>query len=76
MSRASRREADRPQALPGADEPAPPKARVEQSHCPAPRKELDAGVACALAFLQAGAIDSFVVALEAPQAAASEATGR
>jgi carboxyl-terminal processing protease len=75
-ARSGRREADRPQALPGADEPPPPKARVEQSHCPSPRKELDAGIACALAFLQAGGIDSLVAALEPPQAAASEATGR
>ena len=29
----ARREADRAQALPGADEPLPPKARVEQSRC-------------------------------------------
>jgi carboxyl-terminal processing protease len=73
-ARPSQREADRAQALPGADEPPPPKARVEQSHCPAPRKEFDAGLACALAFLHAGGIDSFLVALEAPQAAAPAAT--
>jgi hypothetical protein len=35
---------------------------------------LDAGLACALAFLQAGGIDSFLVALDAPQAAAPAAT--
>jgi hypothetical protein len=68
-----RREADRPQALPGADEPPPPKARVEQSHCPVPRKELDVGLACALAFLNAGGIDGFLVALEPRQAAAPDA---
>jgi hypothetical protein len=28
-----RREADRERALPGADEPPPPKARIEQSRC-------------------------------------------
>jgi carboxyl-terminal processing protease len=68
------READRPTALPGADEPPPPKARVEQSLCPASRKEVDGGLACALAFLQAGGIDNFVASLQAPQATAAEAT--
>jgi carboxyl-terminal processing protease len=61
---ARRREADRTQALPGRDEPAAPKARVEQSRCPLPRKDIDPGLACALAFLQAGRIENFVTALE------------
>jgi carboxyl-terminal processing protease len=63
-STASRREADRPQALPGADQPAPPKARVEQSRCAAPRKTDDPALACALAFINAGGIDTFLVAVE------------
>jgi carboxyl-terminal processing protease len=49
-----RREADRLHALPGADEPAPPKARVEQARCAAARPQLDPALACALAFLDAG----------------------
>jgi carboxyl-terminal processing protease len=65
-----RREADRPEALPGADEPSAPKARVEESRCPLPRKDFDPGLACALAFLQAGQIDSFVAGLEAEPLAA------
>jgi carboxyl-terminal processing protease len=59
-----RREADRLHALPGADEPPPPKARVEQSRCAAARNKSDAGLACALTFLDAGAIETFVSALE------------
>ena len=60
-----RREADRARALPGMDEPAPPKARVEQARCaaPTPLKEGDPQLACALAFLKAGGIDTFLVAL-------------
>ena len=58
-----RREADRAQALPGADEPLPPKARVEQSRCPAPEANVDPALACALAFLNAGGIDTFLVTL-------------
>ena len=66
---ARRREADRPHALPGADEPLPPKARVEQSRCAAVRPKaaqpkVDPGLACALAFLNAGAIDTFLTALD------------
>ena len=61
---AGRREADRPQALPGADEPLPPKARVDQARCALPRKEVDPALACALAFLEAGGIETFVVGLE------------
>ena len=68
--RVARREADRAQALPGADEPQPPKARVEQSRC-APRKQSDPALACALAFLDAGGIDDFLVALQAPESASS-----
>jgi carboxyl-terminal processing protease len=69
-SRAARREADRPQALPGADEPLPPKARVEQSRCAAPRKDKDPALACAIAFLDAGGIETFVAAVEGEGAAA------
>jgi carboxyl-terminal processing protease len=59
-----RREADRPQALPGADEPPPPKARVEQSRCALPRAKIDPQLACALAFLDAGGMARFLAALE------------
>jgi carboxyl-terminal processing protease len=65
----ARREADRAQALPGADEPLPPQARVEQSRCARARKD-DPALACALAFIRAGAIDAFVAALE-PEGSAS-----
>jgi carboxyl-terminal processing protease len=57
---ARRREADRAQALPGADEPLPPKARVEQSRCAAAQANVDPALACALAFLDAGGIDTFL----------------
>ncbi len=61
--RGGRREADRTRALPGADEPMPPKARVEQSRC-GPAKSTDGqALACALAFIKAGTIDNFVTAL-------------
>jgi carboxyl-terminal processing protease len=66
-----RREADRAQSLPGADEPLPPKARVEQARCALPRKEVDPALACALAFLQAGGIETFLVALEPAESASS-----
>ena len=59
-----RREADRAHALPGMDEPPPPMARVEQARCKPPRKEVDQGLACALAFLDAGGVETFLVALE------------
>jgi carboxyl-terminal processing protease len=62
--RAWRREADRARALPGADEPPPPRARVEQSRCAATRKDLDPGLACALAFLDAAGVESFIASLE------------
>jgi carboxyl-terminal processing protease len=71
----ARREADRERALPGADEPPPPKARVEQSRCALPREPFDAGLACALAFLKAGELGSFLVALE-PQEASSASSAR
>lgn len=61
---AGRREADRPRALPGADEPLPPKARVEQSHCATARANTDVALACALAFLEAGDIAAFLMSLE------------
>jgi carboxyl-terminal processing protease len=71
-----RREANRARALTGADEPLQPKARVEQARCGAAvHAGLDAGLACALAFLEAGAIDRFVAALESeasPHHASSE----
>lgn len=66
-----RREADRAQALPGADEPLPPKARVEQARCALPRKDVDPALACALAFLEAGAIETFLVALEPAESGSS-----
>jgi len=67
----ARREADRARALPGVDEPAPPKVRVEQSRCTLPRKDIDPGLACAIGFLQAGAIDTFVATLEPAPSSAS-----
>ena len=66
-----RREADRQRALPGADEPLPPKARVEQARCPLPRVDADPALACALAFLGAGGIEAFLAALEPAESAAS-----
>jgi len=63
-ARSRRREADRANGLPGTDEPLPPKARVEETRCAPSRKDLDLGLACALAFIQAGGIDEFVVAVE------------
>lgn len=62
-----RREADRTHALPGGDEPPPPKARIGQSQCAAVQARVDPALACALAFLDAGGIDSFLIAL-VPQA--------
>src|SRR5262249_51066291 len=70
---ARRREADRPHALPGAEEPPPPAARVEQARCAAGRAKVDAALACALAFLDAGGIDSFLAALDThPQMSTEE----
>jgi carboxyl-terminal processing protease len=68
-SGARRREADRTHALPGTEEPPPPKARVEESQCAPAAKVPDPALACALAYIQAGAIDSFVAALETTQRA-------
>jgi carboxyl-terminal processing protease len=62
--RAARREADRAHAIPGADEPPPPKARVEQARCAPLRKKVDPALDCALAYLQAGSIDAFLLDLE------------
>ena len=59
-----RRETDRTNALPGGDEPLPPKARIGQSQCVAAPMKVDPALACAIAFLNAGGIDSFLVALE------------
>ncbi|HYI87486.1 MAG TPA: S41 family peptidase [Burkholderiales bacterium] len=64
----SRREADRAHALPGADEPLPPKARVEQTRCAPAQKTVDPGLACALAFLEAGGMETFLVALQPAEA--------
>jgi carboxyl-terminal processing protease len=61
-----RREADRAHALQGAEEPPPPKARVEESRC-APEKASDAALACALAFIDAGALEAFLAAVEPEQ---------
>jgi carboxyl-terminal processing protease len=66
-SNARRREADRTHALPGSDEPLPPKARVEESQCAPTGKVSDPALACALAYIQAGAVDSFVAAVEPTQ---------
>jgi carboxyl-terminal processing protease len=63
-ARGRRREADRANAMAGADEPLPPRARVEESRCAPARKDLDPGIACALALIEAGGIDGFMVALE------------
>ena len=75
-----RREADRAHALPGTGEPPPPKARVDESRCAAPRQQggsrteeggmssqakVDPALACALVFLDAGGIDAFLTALDA-----------
>lgn len=62
-ARSRRREADRANALPAAEEPLPPRARVEESRC-APARKDDPGLACALAFLNAGGIDAFLMASE------------
>jgi carboxyl-terminal processing protease len=62
---ARRREADRAQALPGEDEPLPPKARVDESRCAPAQAKIDPALACALAFLDAGGIDAFVTAIDA-----------
>jgi carboxyl-terminal processing protease len=68
--RTSRREATRAHALPGADEPLPPKARVEQARCTSVHEHADPALACALAFLNASSMDAFLMAV---QAAATEA---
>jgi hypothetical protein len=65
---AARREADRAVALPGTDEPPPPKARVDETRCARPAKEADPALSCALAFLDAGALETFLVALKPPEA--------
>jgi carboxyl-terminal processing protease len=79
---ARRREADRTQALPGTDEPPPPKARVDQSHCATAQRQggsrkeeggisshakADPALACALVFLDTGGIDAFLAALESAE---------
>lgn len=62
--RFGRREQDRAQALPGAQEPLPPKARIEQERCPRPPQGEDRALGCAIAFLKAGALDRFVATLD------------
>ena len=62
-----RREADRTRALPGADEPREPLARVDASRCSLARKNMDPALACALAFIDAGGTDAFAVAFEAAE---------
>jgi carboxyl-terminal processing protease len=59
-----RREADRARALAGADEPPPPKARVEEARCGRPLRKADPALACALAFIDAGGLDGFLMAAE------------
>ncbi len=66
---AARRESDRARALPGADEPLPPKASVAQSRCALPRNDVDPALACALAFLDAAGIEMFLLALKPAEAA-------
>ena len=67
---AGRREADRAEALPGADEPLPPKARVEPARCAPAQANADPALACALAFLASGKMEAFLAALQ-PAAPAS-----
>jgi carboxyl-terminal processing protease len=66
-SASRRREADRAHALAGSEEPPPPKARIEESRCAPARQPPDPALACALAFIDAGAIDAFLVAVEPAQ---------
>jgi carboxyl-terminal processing protease len=66
-----RREADRAQALPGSDEPLPPKAKVEQERCAPAREDQDAALACALAFLKAGTMAPFLAGLASPEPSVS-----
>lgn len=63
-SASRRRETDTAHALSGAEEPPPPKARVEESRCAPVRKAIDPALACALAFIEAGGLDAFLVAVE------------
>ena len=58
-----RREGDRAQALPGADEPPAPRARVEEARCAGAGKK-DLALACALALIDAGGLETFVAALQ------------
>jgi carboxyl-terminal processing protease len=66
-SRIRRREGDRAQALPGSEEPPPPKARVEETHCAPARRPPDPALACALAFIDAGGLEAFLVAVDPEQ---------
>jgi carboxyl-terminal processing protease len=59
-----RREADRAHALAGSEEPPPPKARIEESRCAPALKPPDPALSCALALIDAGAIDAFLLAVE------------
>jgi carboxyl-terminal processing protease len=60
-----RRESDRARALPGAEEPPAPKARIEEARCAKAGKK-DLALSCALAFIDAGDVDMFVAALPNP----------
>jgi carboxyl-terminal processing protease len=61
--RGGRREADLAHALSGADQPAPPKARMEQARCAPAASGGDQALACALVFVKAGAIENFLAAI-------------
>ena len=62
--RSGRREQDGLHALPGAQEPPPPRARIEQARCArAPQSEQDRALGCAIAFLKSGTLEGFVATL-------------
>ena len=63
VGRGGRRESDRQHALAGADAPTPPRASVEMARCPLPREGSDLALSCALAYIKAGGVDSFVAGL-------------
>ena len=67
---ARRREADRSAALPGSDEPPPPKASLEPALCAA--SAVDAVVGCAMTFFKAGSLESFIASIPRPDTAATE----
>jgi hypothetical protein len=71
-ARGGRREADRQNALPGADSPSPPRASVEQARCPRPREGTDQALSCALAYVRAGGVEVFVATLPPPPGTAQQ----